>query len=83
MTSMHRPAERSHVPLHLGVVVLAAQPAKDIHNRTLGGIDKYPLGYIRCAVQQLFGFGDFFHAASLRGSACNRTQLFLNKVVFT
>jgi hypothetical protein len=59
MTSMHRPAERSHVPLHLGVVVLAAQPTKDIHHSTLGRFLERTKGYVLSLVQQRFSFRHF------------------------
>ena len=78
--SMHRrlfaPIRR---PCH--AVTLGAQLVKDIQHSFLARVHEGPAGDVLGVLQKLFGFGEFFHAAILRGSACTRTQLFLNKDV--
>ena len=62
-------------------VTLGAQLIKDIQHGFLARVHEGPAGDVLGVLQQLFGFGEFFHAAMLRGPACSRTQLFLNKDV--
>lgn len=80
MTSMHR-RRFAAVGRPCHAVTLGAQLLKDLQHRFFGRIDESPLGHVCGVPQQLFGFSDFFHAASVGGPACNRTQLFLKKVV--
>lgn len=85
MTSMHNPTT-SHVPVHPGLVLLAAKPTKDIHHSAFAGVFKGAQGDVLGLGQQGFGFSHFslfvevsvFSVASL---AFNRTQSLLQKVV--
>lgn len=73
--------------LHPRLIVLDAEAPKDLHHRPFAGGIKRAKGYVLGLRQQVLGLGHFllhvFNAASLRGPACNCTQLFLNKVVST
>lgn len=64
-------------------VTLGAQLIKDIQHSFLARVHEGPAGDVLGVLKKLFGFSEFFHAASVRGPACNRTQLFLNKDVST
>ena len=61
-------------------VTLGAQLIKDIQHSFLARVHEGPAGDVLGVLQKLFRFGDFFHAASVRGPACNCMQIFLNKV---
>lgn len=86
MISMNNP-----VPLHPlaqpGFVLLAAKPTKDIHHGALAGIFKGAQGDVLGFGEQGFGFSHFSFFVELRsdssvaGSAPNRTQALLQKVV--
>lgn len=80
--SMHR---RAFAPIGRPSrsVTLGAQLIKDIQHGFFARVHEGAAGDVLGVLQQLFGFGDFVHAATVRGPACNRTQLFLNKDVST
>lgn len=62
-------------------VALIAQFTEQVHDRGFAGVDEAAARDVLGVLQQLFGFGQFFHAASVRGSALRRTQAFLFKAV--
>lgn len=61
-------------------VTLGAQLIKDIKHSFLARVHEGPAGDVLGVLQKLFRFGNFFHAAILRGPACNCMHSFLNKV---
>ncbi len=61
-------------------VTLGAQLIKDIQHSLFARVHEGPAGDVLGVLQKLFGFSEFFHAASVRGPACNCMQIFLNKV---
>jgi len=77
--SMHR---RALAPLGgpRHTVALIAQLTEQVHDRCLGRIHEGPAGDVLGVLQKLFGFGEFFHAASVRGPSCMCMHSFLNKV---
>ncbi|MGY6271033.1 hypothetical protein ACXIUT_15180 [Achromobacter denitrificans] len=77
--SMHR-GELSPIGSPRRAVTLCAQLIKDIQHGFLARVHEGPAGDVLGVLQKLFGFGDFVHAASLRGAACNCMHFFLNKV---
>ncbi|MNV46860.1 hypothetical protein D3C71_1387050 [compost metagenome] len=78
-SSMHRRAFAPFgSPGH--AVPLGAQLIKDIQNGFLARVHEGPAGDVLRVLQQLFGFGQFFHAAMLRGPTCICMHIFLNKV---
>ncbi|MDH1299701.1 hypothetical protein [Achromobacter sp. GD03932] len=61
-------------------VTLGAQLVKDIQHSLFARVHEGPAGDVLGVLQKLFGFSEFFHAASVRGPACKCMQIFLNKV---
>lgn len=61
-------------------VTLGAQLIKDIQHGFLARVHEGPAGDVLGVLQKLFGFGEFFHAAILRGPLCMCMHIFLNKV---
>lgn len=64
-------------------VSLGAQLIKDIQHSLFAGVLEGAARDVLGVLQKLFGFGDFVHAASLRGTVRNRTQALLFKAVLT
>lgn len=77
--SMHRRAFAS-VSRPSRAVTFGAQLIKDVQHGLFAGVHKGPSGDVLGVLKKLFGFGDFVHAASLRGPACKCMHIFLNKV---
>lgn len=64
--SMHRRADAVvGGPCH--AVALGAQLFKDGHHRGFGRVDEGAPGHVLGGDQQLFGFGQIFHTASVPG----------------
>lgn len=86
MISMQNPS-MFHIPAHTGLVLLAAQAAKDIHHGAFGRIFEGAQGDVLGLGQQGFGFSHFSFFVELRsdssvaGPALIRTQALLHKVV--
>ena len=59
-------------------VVLHAQAPEQLHDASLCRVVKSAARHVLGRVQQGFGFR--FHAASVGGSACNRTQCLLQRI---
>lgn len=78
--SMHR-GELSPIGSPGRAVTLIAQLTEQVHDRGLARVHEGPARDVLGVVQQLFGFGQFFHAASVRGPALKRTQALLFKAV--
>ncbi len=77
--SMHRGAFASVAgPGH--PVALREKRIEDGKHGLLARFREGPAGDLLGVPQQLFGFGQFFHAASVRRTACSRTQIFFHKV---
>lgn len=77
--SMHRRANAVvGRPRH--AITLGAQLIKDIQHGFLARVHEGPAGDVLGVLQKLFGFGEFFHAASVRGPSCMCMHSFLNKV---
>lgn len=76
-----------HFSAHTGFVLLAAEPAKDVHHSVFTGFVKGAQGDVLSLGQQGFGFSHFSFFVELRsdssvaGPARNRTQALLQKVV--
>lgn len=64
-------------------VTLGAQLIKDIQHGFLARVHEGAAGDVLGVLEKLFGLGEFFHAASLRGTVRNRTQALLFKAVST
>ncbi len=79
---MHRRAFAS-VSRPRRAVSLGAQLIKDIQHGLFARVHEGAAGDVLGVLQKLFGFGDFVHAASLRGTVRNRTQALLFKAVLT
>lgn len=62
-------------------VTLGAQLIKDIQHGFLARVHEGPAGDVLGFLQKLLGFGEFFHAAILRGSVLISTQVLLFKAV--
>lgn len=54
MSSMHNP--HSHVPAHTSLVLLAAEPTKDVHHGAFAGFFEGAQGDVLSFGQQGFGF---------------------------
>lgn len=86
MTSMQNPTA-FHIPVQAGFVLLAAEPAKDIHHGAFAGFVKGAQGDVLGLGEQGFGFSHFSFFVELRsdssvaGPALIRTQALLHKVV--
>lgn len=61
-------------------VALGAQFFKDGHHRGFGRVDERAPGHVLGGDQQLFGFGQIFHAASLAKVAFSSIPFHLNSV---
>ena len=61
-------------------VPLGQKGVEDGKHGLFAGFGEGPAGDLLGVPQQLFGFGEFFHAASVRRTACSRTQIFFHKV---
>lgn len=75
-----------HPLAHPGLVLLAAEPTKDIHHSALAGIFEGAQGDVLSLGQQGFGFSHFslfveVSVSSVASLVFNRTQSLLQKVV--
>lgn len=61
-------------------VALREKRIEDGHHGLLARFREGPAGDLLGVPQQLFGFGQFFHAAMLRGTTCMCMHIFLKKV---
>lgn len=86
MNSMHN-SVATQIPAHPGLVLLAAEPTKNVHHGAFAGVFKGAQGDVLGLGQQGFGFSHFSFFVELRsdssvaGPALNRTQALLQKVV--
>ena len=78
--SMHRCAD-AVVGGPCRAIPFGAQLAEQVHDGRFAGVDEGAPGHVLGGDEQLFGVGQIFHAASVRGSALKRTQALLFKAV--